>query len=65
MTTDMVDRIKEVAETRTIRIRLRVDDVERLRNIAHAERRPPADQAAWFIEQALEQYERSEDCEER
>ena len=56
------DTLRQAAETRVIRVRLRTEDVERLRAIAHAERRPPQDQAAYILEQALQAYEgRSED----
>ena len=63
MTTDHVERVVGALATRTIKVRLRVQDVDRLRAIAHAERRPPADQAAYFLEQALQAYGRSEDSE--
>lgn len=59
------ENMAEALVTRTIRIRLRIEDVERLREIAHSERRPPQDQAAYMLEQAIARYGRSEVDPER
>lgn len=58
-------RMDRANTTRTIRIRLSNEDVERLRAIAHDQRRPPQDQAAWMLEQAIRAYVGpSEECGE-
>ena len=59
----VLERMERANTTRTIRIRLSAEDVERLRAIAHGERRPPQDQAAWMLEQAIRSYVGpSEEC---
>jgi hypothetical protein len=50
---DTLTLLERAATTQTIRVRLEKADIERLRAIARAERRPPADQAAWLLEQAI------------
>lgn len=52
----VLERLERANQTRTIRIRMRVDDVELLRGIAEMERRPAQDQAAWMLEQAIRDY---------
>ena len=56
MTTDNLETLRLAADTRVIRVRLRTEDVARLRQMAYAERRPPQDQAAYLLEQALRAY---------
>jgi hypothetical protein len=66
MTEQTMERLTLAASTKLIRIRLRNEDVARLREIAHLERRPPQDQAAWLLEQAIRAYEDPEEgCGER
>jgi len=53
----VLERMNKAATTRTIRIRLNVGDVARLREIAQAQRRPAQEQAAWMLERAIRSFD--------
>lgn len=62
MTTETMEKLRQAATTKQLRVRISNDAAARLAALADAQFRTPQQQASWMLEQALTRDGHSEEC---